>query len=299
MSKSTKVGISARIAMPDLSDFAAILDDIESLGVESIELPAYDMDLVVGGRICKPQLAVVKAATTGRKVDWTVHGPLSINFMDEAYRLPRHFDVLTASVEAAAELGAAVYVLHTGHVPCQDASGIEAAYARQRDWFAKAGSLAKAHGLTICVENLFDWTWGKLHTAPASRLARELAAVGHPHIRATVDFSHAYLETGCRGGTFLDEIKPLTAMAGHLHIHDSFGRADDIYMYTDGERLAHGHGDLHLPVGWGDLPWADVMAHCRFAEGTVFNIELNPRFWHTAKACVAAVREIAVMAKLG
>ncbi len=299
MSKSPKAGISARIARPDLSDFSAILDDIETLGVESIELPAYDMDLVVGGRICKPQLAVVKAAIAGRKVGWTVHGPLSINFMDEAFRGPRHFEVLTASVEAAAELGAAVYVLHTGHVSVQAAEGIEDAYARQRDWLAKAGSLAKAHGLTICVENLFDWTWGKLHTATASRLARELAAVAHPHIRATVDFSHAYLETGYRGGNFLDEIQPLTAIARHLHIHDSFGRADDIYMYTDGERLAHGHGDLHLPLGWGDLPWTDVMAHCRFAEGTVFNIELNPRFWHTAKACVAAVRELAARAEMG
>ena len=104
MSKSPKAGISARIARPDLSDFSAILDDIETLGVESIELPAYDMDLVVGGRIYKPQLAVVKAAIAGRKVGWTVHGPLSINFMDEAFRGPRHFEVLTASVEAAAAL---------------------------------------------------------------------------------------------------------------------------------------------------------------------------------------------------
>ncbi len=47
-------------------------------------------------------------------------------------------------------------------------------------------------------------------------------------------------------------------------------------MFTDGERLAYGHGDLHLPVGWGDIPWDALMAECTFPEGVLFNIELKP-----------------------
>ena len=299
MPRHPVVGISAKHPKPDLSDLAAILDDCQSLGVDTIELPTYDMDLVVGGKVDKPQMAVFKKSLAGRSVGWTVHGPLSINLMDDAFRIPRHFEVLKASVEVAAQIGATNYVLHTGHRAIGLADGIDDAYARQREWLTKAGDLAKAHGIAICVENLFDWTWGKLHTAPASHLARELITVGHSHISATVDFGHAYLETGWRGGRFIDEVQPLTAIAKHLHMHDNFGRADDIYMYADGERVAYGHGDLHLPVGWSDLPWAEVMRTCKFVDGVVFNIELNHRHWHVAKECVAAVRELAASAKLG
>ena len=89
-------GISAHKRADDLSDFADELDMIEALGVESIELPTYDMDIVVGGKIRKLQLEALKRATAGRDVGFSVHGPLAINFMDEAFRLPRHLEILEA-----------------------------------------------------------------------------------------------------------------------------------------------------------------------------------------------------------
>src|SRR5690554_4108956 len=49
-------GISAHKRANDLSDFAEELDMIEALGVEAIELPTYDMDIVVGGKIRQPQM---------------------------------------------------------------------------------------------------------------------------------------------------------------------------------------------------------------------------------------------------
>lgn len=130
-------GISAHKRENDLSDFAAELDMIEALGVDSIELPTYDMDLVVGGRIRRPQLEALKRACAGRSVGYSVHGPLGINFMDEDYRLPRHFEVLEASLEVAAEIGAENYVLHAGVIRTQQAPGIEAAYERQRTWLSR------------------------------------------------------------------------------------------------------------------------------------------------------------------
>ncbi|MEP4257128.1 MAG: hypothetical protein ABJ374_20230 [Nitratireductor sp.] len=49
-------GLSARKRQDDLSDFAAELDLIEALGVESIELPIFDLDVIVGGKIRRPRL---------------------------------------------------------------------------------------------------------------------------------------------------------------------------------------------------------------------------------------------------
>lgn len=289
------IGISAHKRAHDLSDFGAELDMIEALGVDSIEIPTFDLDVVVGGRVRRPQLARLLDACRGRDVLYSVHGPLAINFMDDAWRLPRHFEVLEASLEVAAELGAEHYVMHSGLAPRQQAAGTEAAYDRQREALSRAGDMARQHGLILCVETLFAEYKGDGYASSPQRLAKELSAIAHPHVMATLDFSHAYLKLDFDGDRhrFVAEIAALAPYAKHLHIHDSFGRQDDIWMYTEGERLAYGHGDLHLPVGWGDIPWQALMADCRFPEGTLFNIELNERYWYAATECVEATRVLA------
>jgi sugar phosphate isomerase/epimerase len=291
-------GISAHKRANDLSDFIEELDMIDQLGVESVELPTYDMDIVVGGKIRKEQLARLKKACAGRDVAFTVHGPLSINFMDEAYRLPRHMEVLKASLEVAAEVKASNYVIHAGMIPTQQAQGIDAAYERQREWLSRGGDIAREHGLTLCLETLFADN-GSIQTASPSRIATELSIINHPAVMATIDFSHAYIKLDFDGRRheFISEVAALAPYAKHLHMHDSFGRQDDIWMFTDGERLAYGHGDLHLPVGWGDIPWADVMDTCVFPQGVVFNIELQSRYWYEAQNCVDAVKALAAKAQ--
>ncbi len=288
-------GISAHKRANDLGDFAEELDMIEALGVEAIELPTYDMDIVVGGKIRQPQMKALLRATGGRDVAYSVHGPLSINFMDEAWRLPRHMEVLKASLEVAAEVGAEHYVMHAGIVRQQQGNGVEAAYLRQREWLSKAGDIAAEHGLMLCVETLFAGYEGKGLTPTASRLAQELAAINHASVAATLDFSHALLRLDYEGrrDDFLAEVKTIAPWARHLHVHDSFGRQDDIWMFTDGERLAYGHGDLHLPVGWGEIPWDRIVEECEFPEGVLFNIELKERYWYVAQETVDATKRLA------
>lgn len=296
----TGTGISAHKRANDLSDFGAELDMIEGLGVEAIELPTYDMDIVIGGRIRRPQLEALKRACAGRDVVYSVHGPLAINFMDEAWRLSRHLEVLEASLEVAAEVGAENYVVHSGLVQTQQGDGVEAAYERQREWLTKGGEIARQHGLILCVETLFAGFEGKALASSPARLAAELRTIGHPNVMATLDFSHAYLKLDFDGrrADFVDEVKELAPLARHLHVHDSFGRQDDIWMFTDGERLAYGHGDLHLPVGWGDIPWERLMDECTFPEGVLFNIELKERYWYAAQEAVDGTKELASRARI-
>lgn len=295
-----KVGISANSVAPDLGDLGAELDRIEALCVDLVELPTFDHDLVVGGRIRRPQLETLRRACAGRGVAYSVHGPLAINLMDPAIHLSRHMQVLEASLDVAAAIGAEHYVLHAGLTKETRHEAIEDAYRRQRELLATAGDLARERRLTICVETLFEYD-GFVHTASPSRLAMELDAIGHADVMATIDFSHSYLKldaAGCRD-RFLAEIQALAPFARHLHVHDSFGRQDDLWMYTQSERLAYGHGDLHLPVGWGDIPWDAIVETCTFPRGTVFNIELDPRYLYASAECVAATRSLAERARTG
>jgi sugar phosphate isomerase/epimerase len=206
-------------------------------------------------------------------------------------------EVLKASVEVAAEVGAVNYVIHNGLYPTMSAPLVEDAYARQRDQLRAAGDFAHEHGVVLCVENIFSDVDGRVHAGLPSRLATELKRIGHPSVAATLDFSHAYIQMGTVGGDFLAEVAALSPFARHLHVHDSFGRVDDIWAYTEGERLAFGNGDLHMPVGWGTLPWSDVMARCTFPQGTVFNIELKTRYWYAAAESLAATRAMMAEAR--
>lgn len=297
----TGTGISAHKRAHDLSDLGDELDMIELLGVDAIEIPTFDMDLVVGGRIRRPQLRALARACAGRDVVYSVHGPLAINFMDAPWRLPRHFEVLQASMEVAAEIGAENYVMHSGLIASQQGEAVEAAHGRQREWLARAGEVARGLGLTICVETMFGGFRGEENATSPARLAAELAAIGHANVMATIDFSHSYLKLDYDGrrDAFVSEVRALAPFARHLHVHDSFGRQDDIWMYTEGERLAFGHGDLHLPVGWGDIPWDRLIDECVFAPGVLFNIELNQRYWYAAQECVDATRALAERARVG
>ncbi len=291
------VGITAGQPASDLSDLGAQLDRVERLGVDTVELSTCAMDLIFGEKIHRPHLEKLKSACADRPFGYSVHGPLAINFFDDPTRLQRHFDVLRASLDIAGEVGAVHYVMHSGVMPLQPAEVVEAAYQRQREWLAKAGDVARDRGVLLCVETMFDYRPGQLHASLPSRLAAEIEAIGHSHVWATLDFSHAFLRLGSIGGDFLSEVAALAPFAKHLHLHDSFGRPDAFETVFPSEKFAFGHGDIHLPVGWGSIPWQALIERCVFPEGVLFNIELNPRLWYAVDECLATTRALAGQAR--
>jgi len=205
--------------------------------------------------------------------------------------LSRHLAVARATIEVAAEIGAVHLVLHTGHMPGQDEAAIEAAYGAQRDAFASLGEIAAIHSLVIAVENIFVMEAG-VHTALPSRLAREIEAIGHPNVRGCLDFSHGAITCKAQGADYLSEAKALARVARHLHIHDSFGDPAHLRTYTRSERVAFGLGDLHLPVGWGDLPWNEMMRAFDFEPDVIFNLELPVPYWFAAPESVRAMHDM-------
>lgn len=273
------------------------LDEAEGHGVDFVELPLHAMDLIAGGRVLGERVKAVKAILAGRTLRYTVHGPLAINLMDIQERLPRHQDVLKASLDVSAELEALHYVLHGGIYDDARSGEAEDLYAQQRDILAAFAETAQSLGLIIVVENLFA-SPGQ-HTALPSRLARELAVIAHPNIWACLDFSHGYLRCSALGADYIREVTALAPFAKHLHIHDSFGKVSVTRTPRRSERLAYGEGDLHLPLGLGDIPWERLMERLQFPGGTVFNIELAPPYWDDLGKAITATRQLAATAKTG
>jgi sugar phosphate isomerase/epimerase len=283
------IGLTLEIRDPEWRDLAEWLDEAEALGLDFAELPLAELPLIIGARVLPARVAAARRLCAGRALAYSVHGHLGINLMEAPFRIGLHLDLLKANIEVAAELGAGHLVIHTGFVPAAQASAIEDAYARQRDHLSAMGDIARAHGVTLCVENIFEFE-GRRITALPGRLARELAAVAHPNVAATFDISHGWLHCAQQGADFLAEAEALAPFARHLHLHDSFGRPADFWTYTETEALAFGIGDLHLPMGWGNVPWDALAARCAWPEGLMGDLEIAPRHRAAHAEAVATTR---------
>lgn len=288
-SPSVHVGISIEVHDSTMSDLPAALERARNLGVASIELPLHEMDIIVGGKIRRKRLAIAKAATSAAGLAYSLHGHLGINLMTPEPHAALHFDVLRANIEIAAELHCRHLVIHSGFCPKRQGPDIEAAYARQREALHHAGEIAAEHRVILCVENIFEHD-NRGHTATPAQLAAELARIDHPHVRATFDFGHAALHTTDVGGDYMTEARALAPFACHLHVHDGFGRPKDFWTATVTEDMAFGVDDLHLPFGWGSVPWDAIARDCHFPDVVIANIELRDRFWSEAQATVDAVK---------
>lgn len=288
MTDAPQIGYAVRAG--DLNSLAAALDMAETKPVDLVELPIFELDFILGGRIRRDLLAELRNICGGRALSYSVHGPIAVNLMDHPGRLGLHTDVLKASIEITAELGARHMVMHTGICANGSHAEIGAAYERQRAVLSEVAGIAAGHGVVVCVETL-PADRAEVHTALPSRLAYELTQIDHPNIRCCLDVSHAYINCGFHGRDLLAELAPLAAFAEHLHLHDSFGRPNDMRTVSRGERIAYGLGDLHLPLGWGSIPWNAIFSELDLPNSPVLMLELPPPHADELDTCIATMQE--------
>lgn len=297
-STAIRVGASAESANGLPSTIIESLDRLEEVGTDTVELPLLWMELVIDGRVMPARLEELRRAVSGRPFAYSAHAAIGINFMCDPVYLALHQRLARAHLTIAAELGCEHMVVHTGFcAPSLAKPQIERLRAQECETLLILGDEARAAGVILCVENIFAEKGNRL-TASASELAAELRDLDHPHLRACLDISHAALHCDSVGLDLMEEVAPLIPLAKHVHIHDSFGRTNNIPVHTQQEALGLGVGDLHLPVGWGNLPFDDIVALGEFPRETIFNIELNKHRWHALDETVRETRRLASRAQV-
>ena len=70
----------------------------------------------------------------------------------------------------------------------------------------------------------------------------------------------------------------MSPISKHLHVHDSFGNSKNIWTYNESEELSYGLGDLHLPIGWGSIPFEEIFNVLEFPKGLILNLEIQEKF---------------------
>lgn len=284
-------GFSTSAASADLSDLDRVLGRIEETGASHAELTLCAAHVIAGGRIVPPMRRRLEAACARRTLRYTVHGALTVNFMDTA-NLAAHEAVCRAMLELTGAVGASLMVHHPGLVAAAERAEIARRRAVETATLRRMGEVAAGHGTRLAVETLFvetDRRW----TADPHALAAQLREVAHPAVVGTLDVSHTRIMTGFLGTSFEGAVAAFAPVSGHVHLHDSFGRPTTIdTFYHAAERAAFGMGDLHLPLGWGDIPFAELLPGLPFLPGTVLNVELPPKYWAEVDACAATARTL-------
>ena len=274
-----KIGFTLKPKDGNIEDFEKQIEDLEKIGAGSAEIPLYELDVVCGKKIIKDELKLLNKFTLKSNLKFSIHGSMSVNLLDEDY-LEEHLQVLEKEIQVCSDLNIKILVTHFGHTSVatsQNKKKYNDLIEIQKQKYFEMAEIAKAHGVKLCIENIFPYT--NLHfTALPSEVSDNIREIDHPNARTTIDFSHAYINCNLRNKNLISEIETMIPFTEHLHVHDSFGKYKTMYTYIFAEDITYGQGDIHLPLGWGNIPFDEIFSACAFKKDIFFNFELSRRY---------------------
>ena len=281
----------------DLDGADRVMARWAEIGCTHVEISARRLDIIVGGTLNMPAVRRLSQMIERHGMVPVLHAPHAINLMDRGRR-DMHVAVAEASLEFCRITGCPSMVIHSGKVQAQEwVLHRDALLAEERDLLRRLGDLADTIGVNLAVENMIAApTNGDFvpYGANPSALAEQLAAVDHPRVGACLDFGHAWLSAATLGFDFLGACESLSPHVWHLHLHDNFGRPGGGTGISDsGDEVAMGQGDMHAPMFWGSIPWADLLPRMHFRKGTFGMIELDGRYNAHATGVLKAAQNIA------
>ena len=218
-----KIGFSGQCPNGDISALSNQIKMCKEAGVDSLEIPIFETDVICGKKINQAELNILKDTLLNQGIDYTVHGELSVNLLDQE-NFDSHKEVLKRDIEVSGEIKATHLVTHFGQTTNNVYENKElytSHLMRQQECYAEMGEYAQSHNVTLAIENLFPFTLD--HYAPLpSEIAEQINEVNNSNVKCCLDISHAYINCNYRNAHFINEIKTMGPLSEHIHMHDSF-----------------------------------------------------------------------------
>jgi sugar phosphate isomerase/epimerase len=248
----------------------------QRVGFDYVEIPVHGVDAILGGRLNERRVKRVREILAKFDLQYTVHSPDPLNLCD-VERLDLQKAVFRSSLEFAQAIGAEIMVYHGGITnPINEKAGpsVERLKEVEREAIGELADLAADRGIVIGMENIGPYSY----SARIAELVEQVREINHPSVGITLDFGHAYLTARHLGYDFLEAIELAAPHIVHVHVHDNFGRMivlpwDVPYIHT----APFGANDMHLPPGWGEIPYREVFSRLKDYQGVVL-MELKPRY---------------------
>lgn len=278
------------------------LTHIQDLGYTLVEVNPAPFSTIIDGQVQPKQLANFATVLKNFDLRYSVHGLNRLNLAyDSRHELCRQ--IMASQLEICQTIGATRLVYHSGlQALDQTRYGIrrtllsdeELVDGAQREVaaFKVLAPLAADAGVIIGMENGDSHQWEhnliaqfglprEALTKHHARLAigpiiHQLEAIDHPNAALTLDIAHLHIAAHDMGFDYLDAVSEAAPWTKHLHANDNFGRLDQGFD-TESDRWAYGEADIHLPPGWGSIPYEDAFARLPEYEGDLV-LEIKPGF---------------------
>ena len=291
------------------------LAEAQSAGYTLAELSLPSLNVIINGELIPQRVDAIRETLAPFELRYSVHAPGRTN-LAFGPDLGMEYRVLEACVRFCGEIGAKVLVYHsglqaldaarTGMAPLPSDDELARGAEREAAALRKLAPMAADSGVVIGMENGDPHLWeyrvlkeqgkarddlAKYHARMrTSALVAQAEAVNHANVRTTLDLGHLYLATQALGEDYLEAIRTAAPWVCHLHINDNFGKLDSGVDY-EGYRLPYGEADLHLPPGWGALPFAEAFERLNDYEGDIV-LEIKARYREHLGEALASTRRI-------
>lgn len=245
------------------------LDSFQRFGLSAAEITVHGLDLVRNGRLDARRCAETRAILADFPFHYSVHAPNPLNLMDRSYP-DLHREVLWASLSFASAIGARALVYHPGRFLVEEDFAVRLPLAlesaeQERLMAEEAAILRQAADefpeVAICMENARPY----LHHSPycyaelPQALKAQVERIDRPNVRITLDFGHLQLASRFYGLDPVAEARAIAPYIAHCHVHDNFGNPVYYTEKNQTHQIPFGKGDSHMPVGWGAIPFREIL----------------------------------------
>jgi sugar phosphate isomerase/epimerase len=278
------VSLESLGSVRSLHDLETHLARLHALGFTLIEINPFPFALIINGELRARQLANFSAVLRNFDLRYTIHGLMRLNLAyDPQHDLCQR--IMRSQIELCRAIGATRLVYHSG-LQALDAvrhgvrpslltdEELRAGAEREVMAFRELAPLAADAGVIIGMENGDPHQWEYTILAGFGRprsdlikhharlqvdpIVHQLEAIDHPNVGMTLDVGHLHIAAHDMGFDYLDAVRVAAPWVRHLHFSDNYGRLDRGFD-KESDRWAFGEADMHMPPGWGIIPYADLL----------------------------------------
>jgi len=292
----------------DLRRMPQDLEYFAHIGLEAVELPVHGLDAIKNGRLDVARTAEIKQIIRDFAFTYSVHAPNPLNLMSGDF-LPMHLAVFRASLEFAVAVEAPILVYHPGRYLAEETffinSHCDLFSAQQQHLLSQERSmlaeLAAAYpGVTICLENARPYLFHSpyCYAEKIDLLKRQVEEIQRENVKIILDLGHLFMAARYYDFDPVQATASISDLIAHCHIHDNFGRAVYHHEKQQTHQLPFGRGDSHLPVGWGDIPIAAILAEFIPTYQGILLMELRSRYFQDTGVSRQNLKEILAALKI-
>ncbi|MBU4372843.1 MAG: sugar phosphate isomerase/epimerase [Euryarchaeota archaeon] len=273
----------------DLKKLASDLTYYKEIGMRATEIPVHGVDAIKKGRLDTRQVERIKGILKDFGFQYSVHCPNPLNLMDRV-NPELHISVFKATLEFASEIGSKIVVYHPGrYVPEEDFpvnSKVNISVDEKRrllDFEASAIERLSTEypEIIVCMENARPYLSHSpyCYAEQPALLKEQALRINRDNVKINLDFGHLYLASNFYGFDPITAVTDIKDLIAHTHIHDNFGSAVYYHEKQQTHQIPFGKGDSHMPVGWGEIPFREILSTFVDSYSGMFMMELRNRYF--------------------